>query len=111
VKAANAELHSARYDFDAAKLMVLARMRDLYAMAKTSEHHLHMYDTGIIPQARMALQSTISNYQVGKTDFMALLDSEGLLLKYQLMEKEELVNLHKTISMIGEMTGEYHHEQ
>jgi cobalt-zinc-cadmium efflux system outer membrane protein len=111
VKAANAELHSARYDFDAAKLMVMARMRDLYAMAKTSEHHLRLYDTGIIPQARMALQSTMTNYQVGKTDFMALLDSEGLLLKYQLMEQEELVNLHKTLSMIGEMTGEDHHEQ
>jgi hypothetical protein len=43
---------------------------------------------------------------VGKTDFMSLLDSEGLLLKYQLMEQEELVNQHKTLSMIGEMTGE-----
>jgi hypothetical protein len=37
---------------------------------------------------------------------MSLLDSEGLLLKYQLMEQEELVNLHNTLSMIGEMTGE-----
>jgi hypothetical protein len=27
------------------------------------------------------------------------------------MEQEELVNLHKTLSMIGEMTGEDHHEQ
>jgi cobalt-zinc-cadmium efflux system outer membrane protein len=111
VRAANAELLSARHDFDATKLMILARMRDLHAMAKTSEHHLRLYDTGIIPQARMALQSTVSNYQVGKTDFMALLDSEGLLLKYQLMEQEELVNLNKTLSMIGEMTGEDHHEQ
>ena len=111
VKAANAELHAARYDFDAAKLMVLSRVRDLYATAKTSEHHLHLYDTGIIPQARMALQSTTSNYQVGKTDFLALLDSESLLLKYQLMAQEELVNLHKTLSMIGEMTGEEQHEK
>jgi cobalt-zinc-cadmium efflux system outer membrane protein len=108
VKAANADLRSAQYDFDATKLMVLARVRDLYATAKTSEHHLRLYDAGIIPQARMALQSTTSNYQVGKTDFLALLDSESLLLKYQLMEQEEQVNLHKTLSMIGEMTGEEH---
>ena len=106
VRAANAELQSARYDLDATKLMVLSRMRDLHATAKTSEHHLDLYDTGIIPQARMALQSTMSNYQVGKTDFMALLDSQSLLLKYQLMEQEELVNLNKTLSQISEMTGE-----
>ena len=90
--------------------MVLSRIRDLYSMAKTSEHHLHLYESGIIPQARMALQSATANYQVGKTEFTALLDSEGLLLKYQLMEQEERVNLHKTLSMIGEMTGEDHHE-
>lgn len=106
VKAADADLHSARYDYNAAQLSVLARVRDLYAMAKTSEHHLHLYETGIIPQATQALQSTTSNYRVGKTDFLTLLDSQGLLLKYQLMEQEELANLHKTLSLMGELTGE-----
>jgi outer membrane protein TolC len=108
VRAAKAELHSAQYEYEAMKLMTLSRVRDLHAMAKTSEHHLRLYETGIIPQARMALQSATSNYQVGKTEFMALLDSESLLLKYQLMEQEEIVNLHKTLAMIGEMTGEEH---
>jgi outer membrane protein TolC len=106
VKAANADLHSSQYDYDAAKLAVLARVRELYAAAMTAEHHLNLYDTGIIPQAGQAFQSATSNYRVGKTDFTSLLDSQGLLLKYQLMEQEELVNLHKTLSMIGEMTGE-----
>jgi outer membrane protein TolC len=108
VTAANADLNSARYDYDAAKLKVLARVRDLASAARTSEHHLHLYSTGIIPQASLALQSVTANYQVGKTDFMSLLDSQGLLLKYQLMEQEELVNLNKTISMLSEMTGEEH---
>lgn len=108
VKAANADLHSARYDYNATQLSVIARVRDLFATAKTSQHHLHLYETGIIPQATQALQSTTSNYRVGKTDFLTLLDSQGLLLKYQLMEQEELANLHKTLSMIRELTGEEH---
>jgi cobalt-zinc-cadmium efflux system outer membrane protein len=108
VRAAKADLRSSEYEYEAAKLMMLSRVRDLHAMVAASEHHLHTYATGIIPQARMALQSATSNYQVGKTDFMALLDSESLLLKYQLMEQEERVNLHKTLAMIGEMTGEEH---
>ncbi len=105
VSAAKADLNSARYDHDAEKLATAARVRDLYSMARTAEHHLHLYDAGIIPQARLSLQSATSNYQVGKTDFMALLDSENVLLRYQLMQQEELVNLNKTLSMIGEITG------
>jgi len=108
VKAASAEASSARYDYEAAKLAILARVRELYSMAKTSEHHLHLYEAGIIPQAQLALQSATANYQVGKSDFMALLDSESLLLRYRLTEQEELVNLNKTLSMMGELTGEEH---
>jgi hypothetical protein len=37
---------------------------------------------------------------------LSLLESESLLLKYQLQYEEELVNLNKTISMISEVTGE-----
>jgi len=106
VKAANADLHAARYEYEAEKLAILARMRELSAMVNTAEHHLHLYESGIIPQARMALQSTSSNYQVGKTDFMSLLEAENTLLKYQLMEQEELVNLSKAQSMLGEIMGE-----
>jgi outer membrane protein TolC len=67
---------------------------------------VQLYQAGIIPQARLALQSATTNYQVGKTDFLGLLDSESLLLKYQIMEQEELVNLNKNLSMMGELTGE-----
>jgi outer membrane protein TolC len=105
VRAARADLSSARHEYDAEKLATVARVRDLYSMAKTAEHHLHLYEAGIIPQARLALSSATSNYQVGKSDFMALLDSENVLLKYQLIEQEQLVNLNKTLSMIGELTG------
>jgi cobalt-zinc-cadmium efflux system outer membrane protein len=105
VRAARADLSSARHEYEAEKLATLARIRDLYSMAKTAEHHLHLYDAGIIPQARLALQSATANYQVGKTDFIALLESENLLLRYQLIQQEQLVNLNKTLSMIGEITG------
>jgi len=110
VKAASADLSAASYEYDAEKLATLARVRDLYSTVKTSEHHLHLYGSGIIPQARISLQSATANYQVGKADFLSLLESENMLLKYQLMEQEELVNLNKTLSMLGEITGEEHDE-
>ncbi len=108
VRAASADVLSTEHDYDAARLDALARVKDLYTTIKTSEHHIHLYEEGIIPQVRLALQSAATNYQVGKTDFLTLLDSESLLLKYQLMQQEELVNWNKNLSMIGELTGEEH---
>ncbi len=111
VKASNADLSAARYEYDAERLATLARVRDLYATIKTSEHHVNLYEAGIIPQAKLSLQSATSNYQVGKTEFMSLLESESTLLKYQIMEQEELVTLNKTLSMLGEVTGEDEYEK
>jgi outer membrane protein TolC len=106
VKAASADLGSARYEYESAKLMTISRVKDLYTMAKTSERLLNLYDAGILPQAQLALQSATSNYQVGKIDFLSLLESQSVLLKYQLQYEEELVSLNKTVSMISEVTGE-----
>jgi outer membrane protein TolC len=106
VNASSAELGSARHEYDATKFMVLSRIRDLYSMAKASEHHIALYEAAIIPQAKMAVQSATANYQVGKIDFLMFLDSQALLLKYQLAYEQELVNLNKSIAQIEEMVGE-----
>jgi len=106
VKAAAADARSTEYEYDSARLETLARVKELYSTIKTSEHHLHFYTAAIIPQTRLAMQSATTNYQVGKTDFLSLLDSQSLLLKYQLMEQEERVNWNRYLSMIGELTGE-----
>ncbi len=105
VKAASADLSSARYEYEASKLMTLSKVKDLYTMAKTSERLLGLYEAGILPQARLGLQSATASYQVGKIDFPALLESESLLLKYELAYEEELVSLNKAISQVGEAVG------
>ncbi len=106
VRAAGADLSSARYEYEADKIATLARVKDFYTMAKTSEQLLNLYDSGILPQAQLALQSATSNYQVGKIDFLSLLESQSVLFRYQLQYENELANLNKTISMISEVTGE-----
>ena len=113
MKAAAADLGSSRHEYEAARLDTLSRVKDLYTRANTSERLLSLYKTGILPQAQMALRSATSSYQVGKIDFLALLDSQTLLLRYQLAYEKELVDLNKTISEIEEMTGmgETIHEQ
>ena len=104
VRAASAELGSARYDTNRRSSWSSRRSRtstpwqNLGAAPQPVRGRDH-------PQARMALQSAASNYQVGKIDFLMLLDSQTLLFKYQLAYQEELVNLNKTIAQIEETTG------
>lgn len=105
VKTASAALSSQRYEYKASRLMTISKIKELFTMAKTSERLLSLYEAGIIPQARMALQSSMTNYQVGKIDFLMLLDSQSLLFKYQILYEQELVNLNKTISQIEETSG------
>ncbi len=106
VKAAKAGLRAAQHDHEASKLMVAAKMKDLHTMAATSERLLRLYETAILPQARLAIQSATSSYQVGKVDFLALLESQTLLLRYQIAYEQELANLNKTASMISEIAGQ-----
>lgn len=105
VRAASADLEAARHEYDGAKLMVLAKVKDLASMARTSERLLNLYEAGIIPQSQMARQSASSSYQVGKVDFQALLEAETLVLTYQLAYEQELVNLNKSLAMIREAAG------
>ena len=76
VNASSADLSAARYEYDAERLATLARVKDLYSSVKTSEHHIDLYEAGIIPQAKLSFQAATSNYQVGKTDFMSLLERD-----------------------------------
>jgi cobalt-zinc-cadmium efflux system outer membrane protein len=108
VDAAAASLSAARHEYEAERLDTIARVRDLYSAVMTAEHHLQLYEAGIIPQARLSLESATSNYQVGKIDFLTLVESENTLLKYQLMQQGEIVTLNKTLSMLHEITGEEH---
>lgn len=54
------------------------------------DQQLRLYREAIIPQAEMSLESAVSGYQVGKIDFLALLDSQITLFNLEL-ELERLL--------------------
>jgi outer membrane protein TolC len=54
-------------------------LSDLERLQKT----VALYREGIIPQAKQALESAVIGYQVGKVDFLTLLDGRMTLFNYQ----------------------------
>lgn len=62
---------------------ISAGIADLTSQMSRRRQQVELYRTGIIPQAEQALESAIIGYQVGKVDFLALLDSRMTLYTYE----------------------------
>jgi outer membrane protein TolC len=71
-----AELAAAQSAYEAQKTMTFAMIRDIAAMLERSDRQAELLHGGIIPQAQLSLESARAGYQVGKVDFLTLLDSQ-----------------------------------
>lgn len=71
-----------------------ASIHDGYAKMERSRKQALLYETGIIPQARQAFESTQSAYQVGKVDFLSVVDALMTLYRYE-MEYYRALSVHE----------------
>ncbi len=105
VKEALWGLNAARQSEEAIKQEILFRVKDLYLMTTTAERLVKLYGTGIIPQSSLSLESAISGYEVGKVDFLTLLNNLITLLNYELEYYRELVDFEKSLARLEEVVG------
>jgi outer membrane protein TolC len=82
-----------------------ASLRDTYLVASTSERLVNLYGSSVIPQARLALESALAGYQVGRVDFLALIDSLVTLLDYELKYYEVLTDFQKALARLEPYVG------
>jgi outer membrane protein TolC len=106
------ELEAARLNLSSAKSMrdntsstVLYQVKEAYTTATTSEKLANLYRSAIVPQSNLALNSAIANYQVGKIDFLQLIDASMSLLEYQLKYYESMVEFHKALAQLEPLVG------
>jgi cobalt-zinc-cadmium efflux system outer membrane protein len=105
VKEAEFSLNSIRQSYEATKQNILFKVRDYYVVAQTADKLVKLYGTGIVPQASLSLESAISGYEVGKVDFLTLLNNLITLLNYELKYYEELVSFEKALARLEEVVG------
>ena len=56
-------------------LQLAYRTRERHTRAKALEKLVALYDEGIIPQDRMTVESSLTNYQTGKVPFVSVLEA------------------------------------
>jgi len=84
---------------------VLAQLRQQLAITEQSRKSVLLYDTGILPQARLAVEATLAAYKVSRVDLLMLLDSQMTLYGDEIGRARELVNFNKALAEIEFLTG------
>ncbi len=84
---------------------LLAKLRQQVAIAEQSRESARLYETGILPQARLAVESALAAYRVGRVDFPMLLDSQMTVLNYEISFVTAIAGYDKALAEIDLLTG------
>lgn len=106
--AVSEQLHSveaAKQTAESTRLGLQGRIQEDFQMASTSVKLARLYRDTVLPQARLALESSMASYQTGRVDFLSVMTNFGTVLEYEMSYFEELAAYHTAVSRLEEMTG------
>ena len=98
-------VEQARMTYHSTRLGLQGRVQEDYQMASTSVRLARLYRDTVLPQARLALESSMASYQTGAVDFLSVLTNFGTVLEYEMTYFDELATYHTAVSRLEEMTG------
>ena len=95
-----ARFKESRQNYEVARQELVFQAKDLYLTIRTSEHLLDLYQSGIIPQTSLSLESALSGYEVGNVDFLTLVTNSMSLLNYEMQYYDELTKHEKALAQL-----------
>jgi outer membrane protein TolC len=97
---------------DQASAMYQARLNELEAMlrqqvsaAEQALKSARLYESGLLPQARLTADASLAAYRVGRVDFFTLLDSRMTLFTAEVGYAGSLAAYNKALAEIEFLTG------
>jgi outer membrane protein TolC len=91
--------------YESTRLALQARIQEDFEMAQTSARLAMLYRETLLPQARLAAESSLASYGTGAVDFLSVLTNFAMVLEYEMTYFERLSEMHQAISRLEEMTG------
>lgn len=80
-------------------------LKQQYLAAKASDELLRLFSQGVVPQSSLALESSMSSYQVGTVDFLSVLGNFSTVLNYEIDYYRELANYETSLARMESMVG------
>jgi outer membrane protein, heavy metal efflux system len=100
-----ADLKNAEAQYQTMKNEILFMVADMAAMTHQRERQYELYNTGIVPQASLQVNSAMSAYRVGKVDFLTLLDSQMTLNRYEIEYYQAITEYEKSVANLEAAVG------
>jgi outer membrane protein TolC len=91
--------------YEAQRNEVTASLRQQTAMAEQSLKSARLYQTAILPQARLTVESALAAYRVNRVDFLTLLDSQMTVFNYEISLGTATANYNKALAEIDLLIG------
>ncbi len=98
-------LAQSRKTYESTNQGIHFRIQDDYLMAQTASQLVKLYDQAVIPQASLALESSLSSYETGSVDFLTVFMNYTTVVEYQVNYYDELQNYYLALARLEEMTG------
>ncbi|MEZ5398779.1 MAG: TolC family protein [Bryobacteraceae bacterium] len=98
-------LVQSRRTYEATNQSLHFRIKDDYLMADTSARLMKLYGQTVIPQASLALESSLTSYETGTVDFLSVLTNYITVVEYEINYYEEIQNFYLALSRLEEMTA------
>ena len=108
-KEALANLEGARKKYEAVLQDALFRMKDNFVRAQRAARLVKLIGGAIIPQASLALESSMAGYGVGKVDFLTMLDNVLNLQQDELDLHRQTTDHEIAVAKIEEVIGQSVH--
>lgn len=105
VKEAIANLEEAKAAYQAMKNKAIAEVKDLYAKIEISKNKINLYQTNLIPILEGSINSSLTAFRSGESDFMMLLDSERMLIETKMGYYKALVDYNMNLADLERALG------
>lgn len=101
----SANLAAARSRLASNDNLIRNRLRDARTRATITARLIRLHDQGLLPQATLALESSLSTYQVGQVEFLTVLTAVRRALNVELRYYELVTEYQKALAEIERYTG------
>ncbi len=106
VEEAVARLSEAQKTYGAGEQMISYRIKDQYLAAENYRRLMDLYQKLIVPQANLALESSLFSYGTGKIDFLSVLSNFSSILENEMKFYENRARFLQSLAVLSELAGE-----
>jgi outer membrane protein TolC len=105
VKEARRKMFSERFAYRDVLNNLFSDIKDAYTKVRIAQSQVQLYRESILPRARQTVKVCEQDYISGKGRFIDLIDSQRMLLNFQLAYERAITDFYQSLAKLEELVG------